>query len=38
VQDGDFNGDMIVNPIDLGILKSLYFGIPGPSCGAPLPQ
>jgi len=33
--DADFNGDSIVNAIDLGIFKSLFFMTPGPSATAP---
>ncbi len=29
--DADFNGDGVVNAIDLGIVKSRFFDAPGPS-------
>ena len=29
--DADFNGDGVVNAIDLGTMKSSFFSAPGPS-------
>jgi hypothetical protein len=30
--DPDLNGDEIVNILDLAIMKSFFFGSPGPKC------